>query len=519
MTNSLLPATPIAYALKNDSFVQYGESFPNPLRDTDSVKALAVEINDGIAFHAYEMMMWFGVGVKPSGLTISLHHGDHSDLRERQKRSIHRVERDAGEYLPDLLKDCERAGMIVGFDQLFIYGRSLRCYLQTVLPASVLEESHHCTVIRSTHLYLLRHRNCSYLTFNSSTQLLTIRYLATTGEIEEHLDAKAGIKNRIEHLHVVSSFGLHKGRSKMKRFRYADLALLILILISLLSSVDLAAQPVQITTDPAADYHAKWSLDGTKIIFTSQRGGKTGLWLITPEGDSLTPVETGLSGDHHVSWSPDGNRIVFDAYGPGGPPLSLWIMALEDGRPHRVTQYRGPEFHPSWSPNDSLIAFASFRSGNTDIWVIPVVGGEPTQITTDSPTDYHPLWSPDGSRLAITSDRSGNKDIWIISLKDGKARQLTKHKGRDDHACWSPDGSMIAFTSDRSGKDDIWIVPAEGGKPRRLTSEYDNGWPSWSPDGRKIVFSSRRDGNSDLWIIELKPEADDSLGPHPTADP
>jgi Tol biopolymer transport system component len=330
------------------------------------------------------------------------------------------------------------------------------------------------------------------------------------GEREKPFHVRTGIISDIEHVITILWFRLSEGRIRMNDFRYGGTALLVCVLTGLLFSTNLPAQPVRLTTDEAADYHPKWSPDGTKILFTSQRGGIIGLWLITPEGDSLAPVNTGLSGDHHISWSPDGRRIVFDAHGPAGPPLSLWIIALGDDKPQRLSQYPGPDFHPSWCPNDSSIAFASFRSGNADIWVIPVAGGKPTQITTDSATDYHPIWSPDGSRLAFTSDRSGNNDIWIISVKDGEKKQLTTHEGRDDLACWSPDGSRIAFTSDRGGKDDIWVVPVHEGVPKRLTLQSENSWPNWSPDGSKIVFSSKQSGNWDLWIMDYRAETDSS---------
>ena len=101
-----------------------------------------MEINYGVAFHASEMMMQFGVGIKSSRLTIPLDHGDHSDLRKGQKRSVYGVERDAGKYLPYLLEDCECAGMIVGLDQLFVYGSSLRRYLKIVLLAPDSEMGH-----------------------------------------------------------------------------------------------------------------------------------------------------------------------------------------------------------------------------------------------------------------------------------------------------------------------------------------------------------------------------------------
>ena len=44
------------------------------------------------------------------------------------------------------------------------------------------------------------------------------------------------------------------------------------------------AQDLQLTTDPAPDYHPKWSPDGQSILFTSQRGGHIGIWQVDLAG-------------------------------------------------------------------------------------------------------------------------------------------------------------------------------------------------------------------------------------------
>ena len=47
------------------------------------------------------------------------------------------------------------------------------------------------------------------------------------------------------------------------------------------------------------------------------------------------------------------------------------------------------------------------------------------QITYDSGLQSDPTWSPDGQSLAYASDKSGNSDIWVKSLQAPNPVQLT----------------------------------------------------------------------------------------------
>jgi len=67
----------------------------------------------------------------------------------------------------------------------------------------------------------------------------------------------------------------------------------------------------------------------------------------------------------------------------------------------------------SFSPDSRMIAFASKKSGSTEIWVKPVVGGDPIQITKSGFENQYPVWSPDGQEIAFLSIRAGNRGIWV----------------------------------------------------------------------------------------------------------
>src|SRR5438477_2791163 len=69
--------------------------------------------------------------------------------------------------------------------------------------------------------------------------------------------------------------------------------------------------PRQLTTTAKKDRHPRWSPDGKRILFESNRSGDNQLWVIDlggGEAKQLTTISTGASTG---IWSPDGSHIAF----------------------------------------------------------------------------------------------------------------------------------------------------------------------------------------------------------------
>ncbi len=65
---------------------------------------------------------------------------------------------------------------------------------------------------------------------------------------------------------------------------------------------------------PPPNWWARWSPEGTTILFVSERNQPTGaIWTIRPDGSGLTKVFEDPSGGFPIDpiWSPDGTQIMF----------------------------------------------------------------------------------------------------------------------------------------------------------------------------------------------------------------
>ena len=70
-------------------------------------------------------------------------------------------------------------------------------------------------------------------------------------------------------------------------------------------------QPRQLTTTTKKDRHPRFSPDGRRILFESNRSGENQLWLIDLSGGEARQLTTIASEASTGIWSPDGKQIAF----------------------------------------------------------------------------------------------------------------------------------------------------------------------------------------------------------------
>ena len=71
-------------------------------------------------------------------------------------------------------------------------------------------------------------------------------------------------------------------------------------------------EPRQLTNVPGKkDRNPRFSPDGKKILFESNRSGETQLWVIDLSGGEAQQLTTISTGAESATWSPDGKQIAF----------------------------------------------------------------------------------------------------------------------------------------------------------------------------------------------------------------
>ena len=258
-----------------------------------------------------------------------------------------------------------------------------------------------------------------------------------------------------------------------------------------------------------------------KIVFISDRNYKgLSVWTMNPDGSSPTRLTDDKSRtakladfspvyDASPKWSPDGTKIAFISN--RNYLFSLYVMDADGNNTRLVTEKPLGVGEPAWSPDGAKIAFSAGIRGtigmtkpSVQIYVINVDGTGLTQLT-ESGMNVSPNWSPDGRQIAFSSvrDAESKGKIWVMNA-DGSDQRVLLPKFVGGQPAWSPDGTKILFTAYHAcggrAAVSIFVANADGsGESRQVTNDpKDCGWysfPRWSPDGTKILAS-----------LTLKPE-------------
>jgi len=258
------------------------------------------------------------------------------------------------------------------------------------------------------------------------------------------------------------------------------------------------------------------SPDGKSIMFDLLGD----IYEIPIGGGEAKSLTSGIPWDEQPRYSPDGKKIAFTSDRGGGD--NIWIAGRDGSNPKPVTKETFRLLNsPTWTPDGQYIAarkhFTSTRSaGAGEIWLYHWTGGEGLQMTK-RPNEQkdlgEPAFSPDGRYLYYSQDvtpgtsfqynKDSNAGIYAIRRLDretGETITFTGGPGGAIRPTPSRDGRWMAFIRRVRGRSVLYLADPASGAERPLYDGLDRDlqeiWAihgvypgmSWTPDQRAIVL-------------------------------
>ena len=274
---------------------------------------------------------------------------------------------------------------------------------------------------------------------------------------------------------------------------------------------------VAIDTDEGTWMDVAVSPDGRMLAF-SMLGD---IYTMPVTGGTPTRIAEGLAWDVQPRFSPDGSRIAFISDRGGGD--NIWLMNTDGSNKLQVTK---EDFRllnqPSWSPDGRYIVakkhFTTQRSAGTgEIWLYHVSGGGGVQLVKRANEAVQkelgePIYAPDGNAIYYTRNitpgttfeyaQDSTQGIFNIERYDIDTGEVTTAVGGYGGAVRpvpSPDGSKLAFVRRDRDQSQLWVKDLDTGREQMIYGQLDldlqETWAvygvypmmDWMPDNRSLV--------------------------------
>jgi Tol biopolymer transport system component len=307
----------------------------------------------------------------------------------------------------------------------------------------------------------------------------------------------------------------------------------------------------KLTTGMAFNSQPRYSPDGKKITFISDRGGAENVWIADADGSNAKQLSQDDQSEFASPvWTPDGSYVIASRFTqfPIGAS-ELWMYHIKGGAGVQVTKsHSKPDTSPrrwinalgaSLSKDGRFLYYTSRQTPDgfynvtfplSQITRRNLITGDEDTVTDSPGSAMRPEISPEGSMLVFATRTETETGLRIRDLKNGEEHWLKYPVQRDDQESLFTRDFLpnYAFTPD--GKE---VVAAWGGKIHRisvatsvdteipftakisrelgpdlnLALRVDQGpvhlrliqQPVQSPDGKRLVFS----GLTHLYVMDI----------------
>ena len=246
---------------------------------------------------------------------------------------------------------------------------------------------------------------------------------------------------------------------------------------------------IDLNTDSGTWMNLDVSPKGDEIVFDLLGD----IYTIPITGGTAKNLTSGIAWDMQPRYSPDGSRIAFTSDRAGGD--NIWIMNRDGSKPVQVTKedYRLLN-NPVWTPDGQYIAarkhLTAQRSlGAGEIWLYHVSGGAGLQLTkkaNDQKDAGEPAFSRDGRYMLFSLDatpgsnfeynKDPNTQIYAINRLDRETGDVDRVVGGPGGAVRptpSPDGKSLAFVRRVRTRSVLFVRDLASGIERPIYDQLD----------------------------------------------
>ena len=258
------------------------------------------------------------------------------------------------------------------------------------------------------------------------------------------------------------------------------------------------------------------SPDGKTIVFDLVGD----IYTMPVTGGAATVILGGAAYEHQPRFSPDGKRIAFTSDRDG--ITNVWTSDAGGRDLRQVSKDKEREVsNPAWTPDGQYLVnrkhFRNTRSlGSGEMWLYHSSGGNGLKLTDRRNWEQNatePIVSNDGRYVYFTEDiapgggfqynRDAHGQIYVVQRFDRQTGNRTTVIGGAGSALrpqLSPDGKTMAFVRRVGLKSVLWTRDLESGRERPVWDGLDHdqqeAWAiygtypgyDWTPDGKSIVI-------------------------------
>ncbi|KQZ61854.1 amidohydrolase [Sphingopyxis sp. Root1497] len=280
----------------------------------------------------------------------------------------------------------------------------------------------------------------------------------------------------------------------------------------------MTTRKVSIAVDEGSWMNVDVAPDGRTIAFDLLGD----IYTMPIEGGTPTRIAEGLAYEHQPRFSPDGSRIAFVSDRGGGD--NIWLMNRDGSGKVQLSK---EDFRllnqPSWSPDGQFIVakkhFTTGRSlGTGEVWMYHVSGGAGVPLVKKASERLQkelgePIFAADGKSVFYTRNvtpgpifeyaQDSNSDLFHIeryALADGEISTAASGAGGAVRPTPSPDGKKLAFVRREGTQSKLYVKDLASGQERKIYDALDQDvqetWAvtgvypnmAWTRDNKDIVF-------------------------------